>query len=84
MQLSCKDLLRLLLNAAHDVVHVIALGDGRDFQQHARFAALPLREASLEIEERVGMMEEAGPRPVRSGVVMLRDGKGRSLLPGLS
>ena len=61
-------------------MHVFALRDGRDLEQHARLAAVArARHVAVQIEDLLGVLVEARARPVRRRVVVLRPGERRAL-----
>src|SRR6185437_791097 len=74
VELFDENRLRLLLDSPNDVVHVVTLGDGRDLEQHLGLGAgARAGNGSMQLERVFGELEESGARPVRAGVVGLRD-----------
>ena len=68
--------LRLLLNATDDVVHVLTLPDGGDFDENVGVGSAradALRIDAVEIVQLFGLTKEAGPGPVGRGLLEVGD-----------
>ena len=76
--------LRLLLNAPDDVVHVLALRDARDLEEHIRIgAAGTLRIVAVKLIQFLGVSKKSRACPVGRRFVQLGHGERRPLRAGL-